>query len=670
MIFYKRITICNLFAYYGKQSVEFDPRTHKPLYLIYGNNGFGKTSFIRSMKLLFLGSGLNKGEVPPIISSFVDKNRGKFTPRMFLLGSNGEKPWLGALNKNACNENKNEFFVELVLEQDGNEITIRRSWSIFLDLEEKFTFSQNGEIFNNEEAQEMCEMFLPSQFVEFFIFDGEEIEVMAEEISTELKGKIQNMLNISVLDILINQASNLKTELTAQSFNDRKDKIRFEELQGEIKIKKEEKTVEQDELNELVKNINELEKEKKIKNEKRDKLIKNSGKEEEQIQNSINQAKINIEEAKNNIKSYHEEILFIGLEGFMNEICKALADSSNVSNISQDELEKLCDFSAEHLHKNYYKDTPLPALTRHLKETFDKFLHDSSQNKIFGSINKLTKIEEFYKGTKTNQKLFGDAILKYKANNSNLKELQRKLDDVLANQTIQDEIKQVDNEILDLQNKISSIQNNISIINQTLNKLTQNITDYEKEILILEDKIKRDDRLNEKLEIIEIFIENFKNYKQKRIKKVTSDLKNKILEYYKKLIPNDNVCGIEIDNFALSLKNANNEVISVKNQSAGQKQAISISIFWALSDLSQRRLPLIIDTPLARMDSTNRSNIIQNYYFNASNQIIVLPHDGEFRRIEYEVAKDKIAGIYKIKNNENRSNAYIKNCTINEILGE
>lgn len=111
-------------------------------------------------------------------------------------------------------------------------------------------------------------------------------------------------------------------------------------------------------------------------------------------------------------------------------------------------------------------------------------------------------------------------------------------------------------------------------------------------------------------------------------------------------------------------------MISVKNQSAGQKQAISISIFWALSDLSQRCLPLIIDTPLARMDTKNRSNIIQNYYFNASNQIIVLPHDGEFRRIEYEVAKDRIAGIYKIKNNENRSNAYIENCTINEILGE
>ena len=120
MIFYKSITICNLFAYYGKQSVDFEAKDGKPLYLIYGNNGFGKTSFIRSMKLLFLGSGLNKGEVPSAISNFVDKNRGKFTPKVFLLGSGGEKIWEGALNKQACSEEQNEYFVELLLEQDGS----------------------------------------------------------------------------------------------------------------------------------------------------------------------------------------------------------------------------------------------------------------------------------------------------------------------------------------------------------------------------------------------------------------------------------------------------------------------------------------------------------------------------------------------------------------------
>lgn len=198
MIFYKRITICNLFAYYGEQTIEFNKQDGKPLYLIYGNNGFGKTSFIRSMKLLFLGSGLNKNnQIPLAISNFVDKNPGRFTPRNFLIGSGGEKAWEGALNKKACSENNSEYFVELVLEQDGKEIVIKRSWKKFTDLQgkitdvqEKLSFKQNDRIFSYDEAEEMCETLLPSQFVDFFIFDGEEIEAMAEEIGTSLKDKI------------------------------------------------------------------------------------------------------------------------------------------------------------------------------------------------------------------------------------------------------------------------------------------------------------------------------------------------------------------------------------------------------------------------------------------------------------------------------------------------
>ena len=670
MIFYKSITICNLFAYYGKQSVDFEAKDGKPLYLIYGNNGFGKTSFIRSMKLLFLGSGLNKGEVPSAISNFVDKNRGKFTPKVFLLGSGGEKIWEGALNKQACSEEQNEYFVELLLEQDGSEITIKRSWKKFPDLQETFLFIQNGRTFENEEAQEMCERLLPSQFVEFFIFDGEEIEAMADEISTELKEKIQNMLNISVLDTLISQTEKLKSDLTGQNFRNKEDRNKYKDLLMEIDSKNRNKDLKQNELDYFLREKEKLENSLTIASEKRDALIKNSGKEEAQIQKDIQTAKNNIDNAQNQIKSSQEEVLFIGLDELMKEICERLADVSNVSNLSQEELEKLCDFSAEYLHENHYKDISVATLARQLNDTFDKFLTNSSQDKIFGSISGLIKFKEIYQGTIISQKLFTQSVLSYKANNDNLKDLQRRLDDTLANQSIQNNIKSIDEEILTLRTKISSSQNEISSLEQALNDLSKSIADCETDIAYLEDKIKRDDRISEKLEIAEILIENFKNYKQERINLITRELKTKVLSYYKKLITNDNVCSIEIADFALSLKNANNEVISAKNQSAGQKQAISISIFWALSELSGRYLPLIIDTPLARMDTTNRSNIIQNYYFNASNQIIVLPHDGEFRHNEYEVAKDKIASIYKIKNSENRSNAYIENCEINEILGE
>ena len=66
-MFIQKITICNLFAYYGEVSVLFNKLPNKRLYCIYGDNGFGKTSFIRCAKLLFAGVGLEENSVPGII---------------------------------------------------------------------------------------------------------------------------------------------------------------------------------------------------------------------------------------------------------------------------------------------------------------------------------------------------------------------------------------------------------------------------------------------------------------------------------------------------------------------------------------------------------------------------------------------------------------------------
>ena len=82
-MFIYKITICNLFAYYGEVSVEFQKQNGKNLYCIYGDNGFGKTSFIRCAKLLFLGTGGVSENLPNAIGRFAPKesNYKKFIKR-------------------------------------------------------------------------------------------------------------------------------------------------------------------------------------------------------------------------------------------------------------------------------------------------------------------------------------------------------------------------------------------------------------------------------------------------------------------------------------------------------------------------------------------------------------------------------------------------------------
>ena len=52
-------------------------------------------------------------------------------------------------------------------------------------------------------------------------------------------------------------------------------------------------------------------------------------------------------------------------------------------------------------------------------------------------------------------------------------------------------------------------------------------------------------------------------------------------------------------------------------------------MLWALAHTSGRALPMIIDTPLARLDSEHRNALVERYFPEASHQVIVLSTDTE-----------------------------------------
>ena len=48
--------------------------------------------------------------------------------------------------------------------------------------------------------------------------------------------------------------------------------------------------------------------------------------------------------------------------------------------------------------------------------------------------------------------------------------------------------------------------------------------------------------------------------------------------------------------------NSEGEEIEKKRLSAGEKQLMVIALLWALAICSKKKLPVIIDTPLSRLD--------------------------------------------------------------------
>jgi DNA sulfur modification protein DndD len=55
-------------------------------------------------------------------------------------------------------------------------------------------------------------------------------------------------------------------------------------------------------------------------------------------------------------------------------------------------------------------------------------------------------------------------------------------------------------------------------------------------------------------------------------------------------------------------------------------------------------LPIIIDTPLSRLDSTHRDNIVNNYFPNAGEQVVILSTDTEIDTNYYRNLKPHLSG--------------------------
>ncbi len=87
--------------------------------------------------------------------------------------------------------------------------------------------------------------------------------------------------------------------------------------------------------------------------------------------------------------------------------------------------------------------------------------------------------------------------------------------------------------------------------------------------------------------------------------------------------------AVNPDSFALSLFDEDGERIDKRRMSAGEQQLLAVSFLWALAINSGRNLPVVIDTPLSRMDSHHRDNLVERYFPHASHQVILLSTDVE-----------------------------------------
>ena len=78
-------------------------------------------------------------------------------------------------------------------------------------------------------------------------------------------------------------------------------------------------------------------------------------------------------------------------------------------------------------------------------------------------------------------------------------------------------------------------------------------------------------------------------------------------------------------------------------------------------------ISIIIDTPLARLDSDHRSSLVTSYFPNASEQTIILSTDSEIDKHYYDMMADYIGDEYTLLYDDINKNTSVKKGYFNEV---
>lgn len=638
----RKLTLFNFGVYAGENIFEF--RHNEPIILIGGMNGRGKTTFLEAILLSLYGDHSiafkesKYRSYSQYLRSYVNKNH--WTQSAYL-----------ELN----------FFME-----DGSNDTylIRREWDACSKItEEKINVWKNGKYsdFLTQNWPMFIENILPMALSSFYFFDGEKIaELAVDTTNVQMKNSIRSMLGITVLDVL-------KNDLNRILRRNRK-KLVGDKSTDALEISRREKDEALKALKEIDQCIDDMEQDiahlqEKLINLKKLYEVKGGAAYEERQHLLHRRAEIKADQDQNT-----ESLL----EASASELPLVLVKDL----ISQIKLE------AEDEHDVVIMDQALAQMNEYLRlfemqrkatseesRDFIKFVRQQSQISETEVIYELSD-QGLFQLNNLVERVMEDSLSNVNACLQKKKELKASADEIESHLSLdinEKELKSILQETSEIEKKIVALQVEISHLHQersSANSLViKKSAEFNKGVeLLLQDLELRDDA-ERIVKYTDMAIKLVDAYSLRLQAKKTEILGACITECYKKLANKRNhIQRIEVDPSTLEMTylDEHGNVVSKPSLSAGEKQLMVIAILWALALCSQKKLPVIIDTPLSRLDSQHRAAVVKTYFPNASNQTIILSTDTEIDHHYYDMMKQYIGDEFTLNYSEDTKSTSIE----------
>ena len=641
MIF-ENLLINNFGVYSGKQNFDLSTKEKKPVILIGALNGSGKTTFLQAIDFVLYGKFSNffysqKLSYENFLKKNINKNNydeGAQVELVFFRKYKGkdEKFKISRNWKAIGKKIKEEFFVFI---DDVYDEDITKDWDNFVD------------------------QILPSRVASLFFFDGEKIEQLAdlEQSKGVLKKAINSLLGLEIVDQLnidvdeFQKRSVLQLKTDDEKKNINKLKKEVDGFEDRIKEIDESIVKVEDELAKKAYDIRELNVEL---SQKGISYYEKKQEYEKELQ-VIDEKRNEISDELVKLASGDLPLLVVKKElAAMVEQSKSLLENQNKTD-SQKKNNDLIESISSFVLKNSKDDK--------FTKNFEKFVSDKKINDItiFDNENLLPNLNYQDLNSLLNHNLdTAEKDIKKKINTINkLEEEYEKISQLINKIPTDDEIKPLINKLEEhkkdeakLTTKKNILDEQRGQINGPLIKINIELKkEYEKKTtqdLVNLDKKRFVDYSVRIKDVLSTFHVKALDFHIKRLEKL-------ILECFKSLHrKKDFIRSIKIDTstFDLQIFEAKNVQVDTDILSAGERQLLAVAILWGLAKASSSAAPTVIDTPLGRLDSEHRLNLVEQYFPTASKQVILLSTDEEINQKYHKYIKPYLARSYKIEYDE------------------
>lgn len=617
----KELKLHNFGVYAGDNIFEFSGE--KPVVLVGGMNGRGKTTFLEAILLSLYGANSFAYHE----SKF--KSYGQYL-KSFINISDGTNEASVELYFSLDNSEQEQYRIRRVW--NGNAQRIKEEISVYKNDESNTFLTENWPMF--------IENILPSRLSNFFFFDGEKIAELAEEDTDEkMKESIRSLLGISILDVLNNDIGRIVARLGKK--NTEKKEIEKLELLKEEKKNLEDKLLAIDEKIEE-KHIEIEQKEKELDALKSEYTSKGGDvvKQREDLYQKKITLSAQINQCNENLVNDAASELPLVM---VKELLTAIEEQAGLE--QEKKIFDMTLYQMKYMLKKYENENS--DNINGIKE-FIEFVNDNSDSKdveeIYGlSENLLYRLQglldqDLDERVKLTEKHYKQLVVCKKEADQLESYLSVDIDEK-AIARIYKNIKKIENSISDLEVQIASLEDERRSVNgqyiTTNAEFKKNVEKYLDQVELNDDT----DRLMKYSQVATNIIEEYKVRLQKRKVSIVAET---MTTCYKKLASKKNLIDIihmNEETLDLTYINYDGNEVPKTSLSAGEKQLMVISLLWALAICSKRKLPVIIDTPLSRLDSNHREALINKYFPNASDQTIILSTDSEINAEYYEMMK-------------------------------